>query len=78
VRGSGLFWGIDLVRDRESRRPVDRAEAKHVVSTLCRAGVLMGLMGKHGNVLKIRPPLVFGRQHAELLLQCLEEALAAV
>jgi 4-aminobutyrate aminotransferase-like enzyme len=32
VRGSGLFWGIDLVRDRESRQPVDRVEAKHATA----------------------------------------------
>jgi len=75
VRGSGLFWGIDLVRDRESRRPVDRVEAKHVVSSLCKAGVLMGLMGKHGNVLKLRPPLPFRRDNADHALETIDACL---
>ena len=38
-------------------------------------GVLLGTTGPHGNVLKIRPPLVFGRRHADLLLQTLRESL---
>jgi 4-aminobutyrate aminotransferase-like enzyme len=75
VRGSGLFWGIDLVSDRESRRPVDRVEAKHVVSSICEAGVLMGLMGSHGNVLKMRPPLPFGRDNADHALEVIDKCL---
>lgn len=78
VRGSGLFWGIDLVRDRESRQPVDRAEAKRVVSSLCKAGVLMGLMGKHGNVLKMRPPLPFSRENADHALEAIDGCLRAM
>jgi 4-aminobutyrate aminotransferase-like enzyme len=75
VRGSGLFWGIDLVRDRESRQPVDRVEAKRVVSSICRAGVLMGLMGSHGNVLKMRPPLPFSRDNADHALEVIDACL---
>jgi 4-aminobutyrate aminotransferase-like enzyme len=75
VRGSGLFWGIDLVRDRESRQPIDRAEAKHVVSALCEAGVLMGLMGNHSNVLKLRPPLPFSRDNADHALEVIDACL---
>jgi 4-aminobutyrate aminotransferase-like enzyme len=77
VRGSGLFWGIDLVRDRDSRRPVDRVEAKRVVSSICEAGVLMGLMGKHGNVLKLRPPLPFSRDNADQALEAIDACLRA-
>jgi len=75
VRGAGLFWGIDLVSDRESRRPVESAEAKHVVSSICQAGVLMGLMGTHGNVLKMRPPLPFSRDNADYALEVIDKCL---
>ena len=78
VRGAGLFWGIDLVSDRESRRPVDRVEAKHVVSSIRKAGVLMGLMGKHGNVLKLRPPLPFSRENADHALEAIDGCLRAM
>jgi 4-aminobutyrate aminotransferase-like enzyme len=40
-------------------------------------GVLLGATGRNGNVLKIRPPLTFGPQHADLLLQELEQTLSA-
>jgi 4-aminobutyrate aminotransferase-like enzyme len=77
VRGKGLFFGVELVRDRATREPAPR-EAARVREHLRENGVLLGTSGPCNNVLKIRPPLVFGRQHAELLLQRLEEALGAV
>jgi len=39
-------------------------------------GVLLGGEGVHGNVLKIRPPLAFGRDHADILVQALDRALS--
>ncbi len=78
VRGSGLFWGIDLVSDRESRQPLGPAEAKHIVSAICREGVLMGLMGSHGNVLKMRPPLPFSRDNADHALEVVDGCLRAL
>jgi len=40
-------------------------------------GVLIGATGPAENVLKIRPPLVFRREHADLLVEALDEALSA-
>jgi 4-aminobutyrate aminotransferase-like enzyme len=37
--------------------------------------VLAGITGRHTNVLKIRPPLVFGAEHVELLVTTLDEVL---
>jgi 4-aminobutyrate aminotransferase-like enzyme len=39
-------------------------------------GILLGTTGPAGNVLKIRPPLVFAHEHADLLLNVLGEVLA--
>ncbi len=51
LRGSGLFWGVELVRDRATREPA--AEAAHaVVNGLRQNGVLVGRTGLHSNVLK--------------------------
>ena len=75
VRGSGLFWGIDLVSDRESRRPIDAADAQRLVSAIRREGVLMGLTGNHGNVLKLRPPLPFSRDNADQALEVVDGCL---
>ncbi|MEJ2383220.1 MAG: aminotransferase class III-fold pyridoxal phosphate-dependent enzyme [Xanthomonadales bacterium] len=75
VRGRGLFFGIELVRDRSTRQPAPRA-AERVRDRLRENGVLLGTTGSHGNVLKIRPPLVFERRHADRLLETLDEGLA--
>lgn len=40
-------------------------------------GVLLGATGSARNVLKIRPPLVFQCEHADLLLQTLDDVLAS-
>jgi 4-aminobutyrate aminotransferase-like enzyme len=40
-------------------------------------GILISATGPAGNVLKIRPPLVFQREHADLLLQTLNDVLTS-
>ena len=74
IRGSGLFLGIDIVRDRESREPAI-AETNKAVNLLRERGVLINSTGAYDNVLKIRPPLVFSTDNADLLLQKLGEVL---
>jgi 4-aminobutyrate aminotransferase-like enzyme len=75
VRGRGLFFGIELVRDRATREPA-ADEAARVRERLRGNGVLLSTTGPHGNVLKIRPPLVFAPRHADRLLEALDEGLA--
>lgn len=57
VRGSGLFIGVDLVTDRVRRTPAPGA-ARTIRERLREEGVLIGIDGPGGNVLKIRGPLV--------------------
>jgi 4-aminobutyrate aminotransferase-like enzyme/Ser/Thr protein kinase RdoA (MazF antagonist) len=58
VRGLGLFLGIDLVTNRETRAPATR-QASYVVNRLREEGILAGTDGPHHNVIKLRPPLCF-------------------
>ena len=74
LRGKGLYFGVDLVRDRESKKP-DPATAHGLVNHLRQNGVLVAVNGAHDNVIKIRPPLVFSRADADRLLQALEDGL---
>ena len=74
VRGSGLLIGIDLVLDRETRKPASAA-AEQVYNLLRDDGVLIGIAGPHRNVLKIRPPMTFSKAHADQLINTLAEAL---
>ena len=74
VRGSGLFFGIDLVEDRETKRPA-AATARKVVNAMRNKGILMSKIGEHDNVLKLRPPLCFSKQNAEQLISTLDEVM---
>ena len=65
VRGSGLFLGIDLVTDRDSRAPAS-TQASYVVNRLRDLGILAGTDGPHHNVLKLRPPLIFSKADAQV------------
>ncbi|WP_371073328.1 MULTISPECIES: aspartate aminotransferase family protein [unclassified Sinorhizobium] len=74
VRGAGLFLGLEFVRDRESREP-DGALSLKVVNGMRDRQVLISAAGIHGNVLKLRPPLPFGVEHADIFLQTLRDVL---
>jgi 4-aminobutyrate aminotransferase-like enzyme/Ser/Thr protein kinase RdoA (MazF antagonist) len=66
VRGRGLLAGVQLSSGELAAR---------VAEELREQGILVGLTGREEDVLKIRPPLVFGDEHAELLVAALDEIL---
>lgn len=72
VRGMGLFAGVDF--NTPDGTP-DAVTAAKVVNGLREEKVLIGASGPHASTLKIRPPLVFQREHAEILLESLERVL---
>jgi 4-aminobutyrate aminotransferase-like enzyme/Ser/Thr protein kinase RdoA (MazF antagonist) len=72
VRGIGLLNGVELVGDSGAPAP-ERTRA--VANGMRQRGVLVGTTGRAGNVLKVRPPLVFGNEHIPLVLEALEGAL---
>ena len=74
VRGSGLFLGVELVRDRETLEPAGQ-EATFVAERMRERGVLVGTDGPFHNVVKIRPPMPFTRADADLLVEALDQAL---
>jgi len=71
VRGSGLFLGVELIRDNE---PATK-EAHRIVNALRDNGILIGTDGPFHNVLKIRPPMPFSTDDAAKLLGALQTAL---
>jgi 4-aminobutyrate aminotransferase-like enzyme/Ser/Thr protein kinase RdoA (MazF antagonist) len=77
VRGMGLANGIELVTDRGSRTP-NPAAASAVKDGLRRRGVLVGTTGRHGNVIKVRPPLAFTADLVPHFVDALTAALRQV
>ncbi len=76
VRGAGLFIGVELRRGGIDGPPAT-AETVRIVNAMREQRVLISAAGRDGNVLKIRPPLVFGAEHADLLVGSLDRALQA-
>lgn len=74
VRGSGMFLGLDLVNDSETRAPATE-QASYIVNRLRDRGILAGTDGPHHNVIKLRPPLIFSAADAHLFVSTLEEIL---
>jgi 4-aminobutyrate aminotransferase-like enzyme len=75
VRGLGLFLGFELVRDPATREPA-AAEASALVDRMKDLGVLLSTDGPFHNVIKIKPPMVFSRADAGMLLDRLDAALS--
>jgi 4-aminobutyrate aminotransferase-like enzyme len=75
VRGAGLFIGIEMVG---ADKAPDRARAVAVVNRLKDKGFLTSNAGMHGNVVKIRPPLVFSLADAEAFLGAWDEVIGAM
>lgn len=77
IRGSGLFAGVELVLDRNTREPATHVTAT-VVNRMRDQGVLISSIGPRGNVLKIRPPLPFKAVHVDQLIDTLDSVLSGV
>ncbi len=77
VRGSGLFLGVELVRDRESLEPAV-AEASYVSNRMREEGILLGTDGPHHNVVKIRPPMTFDDENADFLVRVFDRVMSEI
>ncbi|MBY3272781.1 aspartate aminotransferase family protein [Rhizobium laguerreae] len=77
VRGSGLFFGAELVLDREKKTPAPDIATK-VINDMRARGVLMGKIGVHQCATKIRPPMPFSKENADLMLSTFDDVLSGV
>jgi 4-aminobutyrate aminotransferase-like enzyme/Ser/Thr protein kinase RdoA (MazF antagonist) len=72
VRGSGLLLGLEVLGDDI---PQSKTRTKALVNSLAwQARVLIGSEGPLGNILKLRPPMPFRPEHADLLVRALDAA----
>lgn len=76
VRGAGLMIGVELVED-EKKTPAAR-QAEAIRSACLEGGVLVGVGGVYGNVVRFQPPLVITREQLDAALEVFEQALTSV
>ncbi|MGO0790918.1 aspartate aminotransferase family protein [Herbaspirillum seropedicae] len=73
VRAIGLYAAVEFVLP--DTKTADTDMALHVVNTLRQKRILISTCGPAGNILKIRPPLQFSRQHCDLLVTAIDDVL---
>ena len=75
IRGSGLFVGVELVRDRRTLEPATE-ETSFVCTTMKeKYSVLTSIDGPNDNVLVIKPPMVFNKEDVDQLIEAFELAV---
>ena len=76
VRGKGLMIGIELIRD-QNKTPAN-TEGNKIRDFCLEKGLLIGLGGSHGNVLRIQPPLVISLKQLDQTVKILDEAFQKI
>jgi 4-aminobutyrate aminotransferase-like enzyme len=77
VRGRGLFVGIEMVKSKAQKTP-DVGRARLLANRLKDRGFLTSNAGAVGNILKIRPPLVFSQADAHHFLDAFDTVADAI
>src|ERR1700678_2378817 len=76
VRGAGLLLGLDVL---ERDGSPSKLRNKRIVNAVAsEARILIGYEGPYASILKLRPPMPFRREHADLLAQAIDAAATAV
>jgi 4-aminobutyrate aminotransferase len=74
VRGKGLMIGIEIVKDKESKKP-DPDRCGEVRAGATKEGVLINTGGVYGNVIRIQPPLVISEEQVKKVCEYLKGLL---
>lgn len=80
IRGRGLFYGVELVRDRQSRDPLvpfnAKGDAAKPVARMTKAAMQQGMyLTANFNVLRLTPPLVLTAAEVDFAVDVLDQVL---
>nr|CAA6817977.1 MAG: Taurine--pyruvate aminotransferase (EC [uncultured Thiotrichaceae bacterium] len=82
VRGKGLFTGFELVKDRETKEPVDESVAAAIAGHCMKNGVIIGRTNRSlpglNNTICLSPSLIVTREQIDTIVDALDAALAAL
>ena len=76
ARGYGMFQGLDIVTDPGEKTPITKQQLRHLNTLIVGEGLITGTSGRHGNVLKLRPPLPATREHVDIAVAAIDRGLA--
>ncbi|SPF78878.1 5-aminovalerate aminotransferase DavT [Aliiroseovarius pelagivivens] len=75
TRGSGLVFGAEMVLNHDDKSPASEFTDR-VINAMRHRGIILSKLGRHKNTLKIRPPMPFSIENADLLFDTLDDVLA--
>jgi len=75
VRGKGLMIGIEMVEDKETKKPLNPAAMMDIWDRTKEGGVLIGKGGFYGSVFRLKPPMIVSKEDADLTVAVIEEAI---
>lgn len=82
VRGKGLFAGAELVKDRETREPLDEKLVMGVVADCLKQGVIIGASNRSmpgfNNTLLFAPALIAGPDDIDEITSAVDRALSKI
>ena len=76
VRGAGLLLGLDVLGPDGQAAKLHNKRIVNALASEFR--ILIGYEGPNASILKLRPPMPFGREHADLLVHAIDAAATAV
>ncbi|HOQ28136.1 MAG TPA: aspartate aminotransferase family protein [Armatimonadota bacterium] len=74
VRGKGLVFGVELVKDKATKEPAPDLTRK-LIDVAAQNGLLIGSVGVFGNVIRVAPPLVINEAELDESLEIFERSL---
>lgn len=77
VRGLGMMIGIEMVKDKETKRPAPK-ETELICKNAYEKGLALIRYGYYGSVLRIHPPLIITKEQVEIGLEIIENAISQV
>ncbi len=77
VRGMGLVYGLEFVKDKASREPAPEL-IRPLMTACANQGLLVGSVGVHGNVIRVAPPLVITEEQLDESVEAMGRALREV
>lgn len=82
IRGKGLLAGIELVKDKQTKEPIDETIAAGVVNYCRKKGIIIGktsdTVAGYNNIITMSPPLSISRDEINYLVTILKDAIAAI
>jgi adenosylmethionine-8-amino-7-oxononanoate aminotransferase len=82
IRGAGYFWGIELVKDKDTGETFDDEESERLLrgflsGALYDAGLICRTDDRGDPVVQLAPPLICGEEEFELMASVLRDVLTA-